>query len=133
MAAYSSSKAGVGRAGCQAMPQLVKAKVGTIKKSASIKIAAAASVAPPAESPAESWDDELAGCGLLLEKVDEDVFVKKVVPGGAAHDDGRILRGDQVTHVDRATTAELPLEEVREHTSAPLSCPGRWLSWALAG
>jgi len=101
------------------MPQLVKAKVGTIKRSATSKNAAdaaVASVAPPPELPAESGE-QLAGCGLLLEKVDDHVFVKMVVAGGAAHDDGRISRGDQVTHVNRAEIAELPLEEVREHAN----------------
>ena len=108
------------------MPQLVRAKVGVLKKSASVKSAPNAtagdgpvlpSAVPVVAGPPQTVNEaafEPAGCGLLLERVDTgDVLVKVVVPGGAAKQDGRVLRGDQLTHVDRSAVSELHLEEVQ--------------------
>ena len=105
------------------MPQLVRAKAGSLKKSASVKNATAGdgpglpSAVPVDPGPLQTPNEaafEPAGCGLLLERVDTgDVVVKVVVPGGAAQQDGRVLRGDQLTHIDRSPVSELHLEEVR--------------------
>jgi hypothetical protein len=56
----------------------------------------------------------VSGVGLLLEKSEthEDVSVKKIIPGGAAQEDGRIKLKDRVTHVDSKPVGPLTLEQV---------------------
>ena len=56
-----------------------------------------------------------SGVGLLLEKSgkgDGTVLVKKILPSGAAQEDGRIRLKDRVTHVDGTGVDVLDLNQV---------------------
>lgn len=64
----------------------------------------------------------VSGAGLLLEEKSKNsgvVFVKTIIPGGAAQEDGRIKLQDQVTHVDSTAVKGLSLEQVRFHSFPP--------------
>lgn len=52
--------------------------------------------------------------GLLLEKSDKTgaVTIKKIIPGGAADEDGRLKLKDELLRVDGKALDKLALEEV---------------------
>jgi C-terminal processing protease CtpA/Prc len=62
-----------------------------------------------------------AGVGLLLEKSEKggDVTVKKIIPGGAVDEDGRIKLKDVLLRVDGKAVDNLKLEEVRSDRLPP--------------
>jgi C-terminal processing protease CtpA/Prc len=59
--------------------------------------------------------------GLLLEKSEKggDVTVKKIIPGGAVDEDGRLKLKDVLLRVDGKAVDNLKLEEVRSDRLPP--------------
>jgi C-terminal processing protease CtpA/Prc len=59
--------------------------------------------------------------GLLLEKSEKTgaVTIKKIIPGGAADEDGRLKLKDELMRVDGKALDKLALEEVRSDRLPP--------------